>query len=216
MDLLVLRAFVKHASLGEDTLEDYRATRAAVITTFPKLATWSWKGFKEGLADEGIPLAGATAGAGLGRLAQMSGRPGLKNMTSLTGAALGYAAGSGASMLRAKLRGDTKGPSTAQRVLAMSGLGYGMGGIAHAGASALAARGVQRAGVAGAKAPGMLRKAFAPEAMHELGHNVSRGTHALGSTLEEALPAAAATGMTGAALATEKKKHQQEQQVRPQ
>ncbi len=72
--------------------------------------------FKEGLWDEGVPLAGATIGAGLG---------------GLRGAALGYAAGGGASLARSYMRGEK--PSMSRKLLAAGALGYGAGGGLHAG-----------------------------------------------------------------------------------
>jgi hypothetical protein len=93
--------------------------RARVANRLEKVADWT--GFKEGLKDEGIPLAGATLGAGVGEAFHQP----------LIGGALGYAAGSGASALRAKLKKDP--PSEARNVLAASGAGYGAGGLAHVG-----------------------------------------------------------------------------------
>lgn len=189
MDLLVLRAFVKHASLGEDTPEDYHATRTAVLATFPKLAAWSWKGFKEGLQDEGVPLSGATIGAGLGG---MLGRGG-GGVTR--GAALGYAAGSGVSILRSKLRGEQ--PSMSRKLLAAGGLGYGMGGGLHALGEHL----TQKA------KPGALRTLFHGGASPQAGHRLAAGL------TEEGLPAIGATLMTARTMA----KHHgtQEQQGQP-
>lgn len=92
---------------------------ARVADRLEKVADWA--GFKEGLRDEGIPLAGATLGAGVG---EAMGHP-------LIGGALGYAAGAGASALRAKLKKDP--PSEARNVLAASGAGYGAGGLTHVG-----------------------------------------------------------------------------------
>ena len=173
MDVLVLRAFVKYASIGEDTPVDYHATRAAVHEMFPKLATWSWKGFKEGLQDEGIPLAGATIGAGFG---------------GLRGAALGYAAGGAASMLRSKLRGEQ--PSMGRKLLAASALGYGAGGLMHGGITGAA----KRFGGQGAKA--LFPSHGMPESFKS-------------RLLEEALPAAGATLATGYTMA----KHQPQEQA---
>ena len=235
MDLQVLQAFIKHAMLGEDTPEDYHATRVAVAELFPGLekqalssaalygggaalgaaagagssmlhggdarkhivrntligaagvpaaiagankasystllkhASWSWKGFKEGLVDEGIPLAGATVGAGVG---------------GLRGAALGYAVGGGASMLRSKLRGEE--PSMGRKLLAASALGYGVGGLAHGGLEKMT--------------HGARRGSFAQKAFHP---GNAKGT--FGSRLmEEALPAAGATLATGYTVAKSK------------
>ena len=94
-----------------------------------KLA-WSWDGFKEGLRDEGIPLAGATLGAGVGSIYNKG----------LTGAALGYALGGGASILRSKLQGKEVSPE--QKMLALGALGYGAGGLAHAGLGRLRPHGI--------------------------------------------------------------------------
>lgn len=146
----------------------------------PKVASaklaWSWEGFKEGLQDEGIPLSGATIGAGLGAIKKKG----------LTGAALGYAAGSGASILRSKLKGEE--PTTARKVLALSGLGYGMGGMAHAGLGRLT-KNIK---------PGTLRSVF-----HEAEHDPSK-IRLLQGLAEEGIPALGATTMTGVALATDK------------
>lgn len=109
------KAFVLHASGNQDTPNDYVATKTAVLRMFPKLA-FSWHGFREGLVDEGIPLAGATLGAGFG---------------GLRGAALGYAGGGGISLLRSKLRGER--PSMSRKLLAAGALGYGTGGLLHGG-----------------------------------------------------------------------------------
>ena len=79
---------------------------------------FDWHQFKEGIRDEGIPLAGATIGAGFG---------------GLRGAALGYAAGGAASLAHSKLKGEE--PSKGRAMLAGGALGYGLGGLAHAGAS---------------------------------------------------------------------------------
>lgn len=79
--------------------------------------SWDTERFKEGLVDEGIPLAGATIGAGLGK--------------GLRGAALGYAAGAGASLLHSKLKGEK--PSMTKKLLAGGALGYGLGGGLHGG-----------------------------------------------------------------------------------
>lgn len=183
MDVLVLRAFVKYASIGEDTPADYHATRAAVHEMFPKLATWSWKGFKEGLQDEGVPLAGATVGAGLGGMLSK----GLSGTTR--GAALGYAAGSGVSLLRSKLRGEK--PSMSRKLLAAGGLGYGMGGSLHA----LGEMATKKA------KPGMLRTMFHGGA--------SKGARFAAGLTEEGLPALGATLMTGRAMA----QHQPQEQA---
>jgi hypothetical protein len=172
MDIAVLQAFVKYACLGEDTPEDYHPTRAAVHELFPGLEkrAWSWHGFKEGLQDEGIPLAGATIGAGLG---------------GLRGAALGYAVGGGASMLRSKLRGEQ--PSMGRKLLAASALGYGAGGLTHAGLEHL---------THGARAGSIAQKLFHPL-------NQNKGTF-VSRLAEEALPAAGATLATGYTMAKAK------------
>ena len=139
---------------------------------------WNWEGFKEGLADEGIPLSGAVLGAAIGTPLHHP----------LAGAALGYSLGSGASLLRSKLRGEE--PSTARRVLAMSGLGYGLGGLAHLRLSSLAKQ----------KAPSSLfRRLFDESVPH--GKLVSFGR----GMIEEGLPALGATTATGIALATDKR-----------
>jgi hypothetical protein len=138
---------------------------------------WSWEGFKEGLADEGIPLSGAVLGAAIGTPLHHP----------LAGAALGYSLGSGASLLRSKLKGEE--PSTARRVLAMSGLGYGLGGLAHLGLSALAKRKASSS---------LFRRLFDESVPH--GKLVSFGR----GMIEEGLPALGATTATGIALATDK------------
>lgn len=197
MDLTVLQAFVKHAMLGDDTPVDYYPVRAAVAEMFPKLAwldekesgfkfkekraTWSWKGFKEGFADEGVPIGGATIGAGFGA---MHGK-------ALTGAALGYAAGSGVSILRSKLRGEK--PSTSRKVLALSGLGYGMGGMTHAGLGSLAGR--------IAKPGSRMLNTFGH---HVDEHALSRGGKFLRGFAEEGIPAIGAATGAGAAMATQR------------
>lgn len=137
--------------------------------------SWNWEGFKEGLVDEGIPLAGATLGAGLG---------GLKG-SALRGAALGYAAGGGASILRSKLKGEE--PSLSRKLLAASALGYGLGGLSHWG--------LEHA-THGAPVGSIRQKMFHPNtAVHPHGTFVSNLT-------EEALPALGATLGTGVAMAT--------------
>jgi len=155
-----------------------------------KKIAFSWQGFKEGVTDEGIPLAGATIGAGLGSyLGHGHG--------GLTGAALGYAAGAGASLLRSKMRGEK--PSTAQRVLALSGLGYGLGGLAHAGAGRALLH----------SKPGVLKSVFhGAEGMAPGARNIGRA-HFLGGLAEEGIPALGAVGATGLALATDPHHRQQ-------
>lgn len=128
-----------------------------------KLA-FDWGQFREGLVDEGVPLAGATAGAALG------------GGNRLRGAALGYAAGGAASLLRNKLSTDpakrNKKMSATQKVLGASALGYGAGGAIHA----LGSSAVKKTG------KGLLTKAF---------HG---GEHSrLAGLVEEALPATGAT-----------------------
>jgi hypothetical protein len=137
--------------------------------------SWSWQGFKHGLEEEGIPLLGATIGGGIGHA---RGAP-------LTGAALGYALGGGASLLKAKIRGEPVSPS--RKYLAGGALGYGAGGLAHA---ALRAK---------LPAP-LVGKGFKAA--------LSRGLHspkAIGGMLEEGLPAAGATLGTATAMAMTKK-----------
>lgn len=141
---------------------------------------WDSKKFREGLADEGIPLAGATLGAGIGAM--------YKN--GLTGAALGYAAGGGASILRSKLRGEK--PSESRRFLAAGALGYGAGGLTHAGISGLAHN---------AK-PGAFRTALRE------GAAVTKRGKFLHGALEEGVPAIGATLGTGIAMGTQKKEKQ--------
>ena len=146
------------------------------MPTITKTA-WDWEKFKEGLVDEGIPLTGATIGAGLG---------GLKG-SALRGAALGYAAGGGASILRSKLKGEE--PSLSRKLLAASALGYGLGGLSHWGAEHA---------THGAPMGSIRQKMFHPNtATHPSGTFVSNLT-------EEALPALGATLGTGVAMATHK------------
>lgn len=142
---------------------------AALKRGVTKLA-FNWHGFREGIADEGIPLAGATVGAGLG---------------GIRGAALGYAAGGGVSLLRSKLKGEK--PSAARKLLAAGALGFGAGGLAHSGLGGLAKR---RGGAT-------MKKLF----------NTSNTAHSTGlqHAVEEGLPAAGATLATGIASGTEKK-----------
>jgi hypothetical protein len=85
---------------------------AAFADELEKIA-WDGKKFREGLIDEGIPLAGATIGSRYG----------------LRGAALGYAAGGGVSLARSYLKGEK--PSHQRKLLAAGALGYGAGGLAH-------------------------------------------------------------------------------------
>lgn len=133
-----------------------------------KLA-FNTEGFKEGLLDEGIPLAGATAGAYLGK--------------GLRGAALGYAAGSGISLLRSKLKGEK--PSTARKLLALSGAGYGAGGLLHGA--------LERHAINVAKKTGKASRFF------HTGGPMTRMHYGI----EEAIPAAGATLGAGLAMSTE-------------
>lgn len=128
--------------------------------------------FREGLVDEGIPLGGATLGATLGW------------RNPLRGAALGYAAGSAASLARERLKPkeQRKEAPLSRKILAMSGMGYGLGGLAHGGLSRLAAR--PGAGKA-------LKSTFT-------GHG------RLQSFAEEGLPALGATLGTGVAMGAHK------------
>lgn len=178
MDRLVFAEFTKHASgLGSRPAPpapeypvDYFAVREAALQ---KLA-WSWEGFKEGVRDEGIPLGGAVLGAGLGSIYGKG----------LTGAALGYAAGGGASILRSKLRGEQVSPE--QKVLAMSALGYGAGGLLHAG----------------------IAKKFPTGAFGEVEKHLPWKTNLVRGLTEEGLPALGAVLGTGAAMATTPRPHQ--------
>lgn len=88
---------------------------ASFFDELEKIAEWDSKKFREGLIDEGIPLAGATIGARYG---------------GLRGAALGYAAGGTASLARSYAKGEK--PSLSRKLLAAGALGYGAGGGAHA------------------------------------------------------------------------------------
>ena len=142
---------------------------ASFADELEKLA-WSWKGFREGVEDEGIPLGAATLGA----FAAPRGK-------GLTGAALGYAGGGAISLLRSKLKGEE--PSTARKVLALSALGYGAGGLAHIGLSHAAKPG---------------SKLFAPHGA--IPTRIHQG-------IEEAIPAAGAVLGAGVATATDKKKN---------
>jgi hypothetical protein len=98
----------------------YKKTKKASALVFfsdelEKISEWDSKKFREGLVDEGIPLAGATIGARYG---------------GLRGAALGYAAGGTASLARSYAKGEK--PSMSRKLLAAGALGYGAGGGAHA------------------------------------------------------------------------------------
>lgn len=146
---------------------DYFEVRQAVLD---KLA-WSWEGFKEGVRDEGIPLGGAVIGAGLGSIYNKG----------LTGAALGYAAGGGASILRSKLLGEEISPE--QKVLALSALGYGAGGLLHAGLAKSRPHGV----------------------FGEVEKGLPWKTNLVRGITEEGLPAIGAVLGTGTAMATTKR-----------
>jgi hypothetical protein len=151
-------------------------TLAAFRDEFEKIA-WDWHKFREGIMDEGIPLAGATVGARYG---------------GLRGAALGYAAGGGASIARSYAKGEK--PSGTRKLLAAGALGYGIGGGAHALGEKLT-HGAQ----AGKGLLGKMKPAFHPPGGAGASTRLSR-------TVEEALPAAGATLMTGVATATSDKK----------
>jgi hypothetical protein len=166
MNINVLRTFFEKVAqlrtTDESTPPDHLLVKVAVCAKFPSLEkkSWDWGKFREGIVDEGIPLAGATVGAGMG---------------GLRGAALGYAAGGGLSLLRSKLKGEK--PSTTRKLLAAGALGYGGGGLMHAGLAHLT-RDAAKGGLA---------------------HRLFR-THGVSSRLmEEALPAAGATLATGIA-----------------
>ena len=173
MDARTLRSFVKEAialQADDDTPADYVPTVAAIEARFPGLRKTSmdWHKFREGVEDEGIPLGGAAIGAALSK-------------NSLRGAALGYAAGGGASLLRSKLRGEQ--PSMSRKILAASALGYGAGGAAH----------------------GALEHVLGhnPKAAKYFTEATGRGRF-----VSEALPAAGATLGTGIALGTSKDSNQ--------
>lgn len=161
---------------------------AGLVTGIEKTAAAAFdrEKFKEGLVDEGIPLGGATLGAALGSHLG-------KGKGALTGAALGYAAGSGASLLRPHKDGE--GPSLGRRLLALSGLGYGIGGLAHGGTRYLT-KGIK---------PGTLKSVFhgveglAPGAP-------SKWTHAREALVEEGLPALGATLGAGYAMGSQRQK----------
>jgi len=109
----------------KDALQKTAGLRA-FVDELEKIA-WDWKGFKEGIVDEGIPLGGATIGATLG------------HAKPLRGAALGYAAGGALSLMRGKGKKKTaEEPSDARRVLGASAMGYGAGAGAHLGLSRIA------------------------------------------------------------------------------
>jgi hypothetical protein len=176
-----LISFVKTATaLMSGVPRDYYTTH---LEALEKMA-FDWKKFREGVSDEGVPLTGATIGAALGgskRLGQIGG---------LRGAALGYAAGSGLSILRSKLKGEK--PSMGRKVLALSGLGYGMGGLAHAGLEAAVKAPATRAG----------REASAKVLKWFPAHGKETWQ---GNLLEEGIPAAGAILGTGVAYGGQKK-----------
>lgn len=158
-------------------------TFSAFSAELEKLA-WDWHGFREGLADEGIPLGGATIGAALGA----------RSGAGLRGAALGYAAGGGVSLLRSKLKGEK--PSAARKMLAAGALGYGAGGLAHGA--------LQKATKSSTKGLGKnkwLRQAFHNEKSFK------------GGLVEEGLPAIGATLGTATSMATDKKPQQPQQKM---
>jgi hypothetical protein len=159
---------------GEIAMAKAAGIDPEILTAFLKTA-WDWHKFREGVEDEGIPLAGATIGAVAGK--------------GLRGAALGYAAGSGASLLRSKLKGEK--PSKARKILALSGLGYGAGGITH---GVLEKAVVGRAASKGEKVLEKARKWFP-------GHGAVTRRSAL---LEEGIPAAGAVLGTGLAYGSHK------------
>lgn len=132
---------------------------AAFSDELEKLA-FDWDQFKEGLYDEGIPLAGATIGAAAGK--------------GLRGAALGYSAGAGVSMLGSKLKGEE--PSSARRLLAGGALGYGMGGLAH-GAIESTTKGVKNRTVQNMfHNPGSRAHYFAEEGIPAVGATLGTAT----------------------------------------
>lgn len=155
---------------------------AGFVDELEKIA-FDWKKFREGVRDEGIPLSGATMGAALGAIAKAKKFP----LTPLTGAALGYAFGSGASLAHAKMTG--KKPSLSRKLLALSGLGYGLGSLSHGGIKTLS-KGMK---------PGSFKTLFHGTGGMRVGKSstVARGLEALG---EEGLPALGATLGAGYAL----------------
>lgn len=161
------------------------ATYSAFKQELEKLSKMDWHKFREGLVDEGIPLTGATLGAAIGG----------KYGKGLTGAALGYAAGGGASLLRSKLKGET--PSASRAMLAGGALGYGLGGLGHAGLSA-AFKNSRKAGAMGAIGRGL--------------HQEGRFLH---GALEEGLPAIGATLGTATAMGMHKDKPEPQTANRP-
>lgn len=138
-----------------------------------KIAEWDSKKFREGLVDEGIPLAGATIGARYG---------------GLRGAALGYAGGGAASMARSYIKGEK--PSMSRKLLAAGALGYGAGGGTHA---------LLEHATKGAKSGkgllGKIRHAFHPPAgtTTHLSRTVEEALPAAGATLATGI----AMGTTG-------------------
>lgn len=171
----------KADALKNLAVREKQAELSGFVDELQKIA-FDWGRFKEGLQDEGVPLTGAAIGAGIGGYL---GRP-------LTGAALGYAGGSGASLLRSKLKGEQ--PTEARKILALSGLGYGLGGIAHGGLGYLT-RNVK---------PGTVRTLF-----HGAEHGLTPAARAAGSFAEEAFPAIGATLGTGYALGSTHRKDPQ-------
>jgi hypothetical protein len=142
---------------------------------------FDWGNFREGISAEGIPLAGATLGAGIGSMYHKG----------LTGAALGYAAGGGLSLLRSKLKGEK--PSLSRKILAGGALGYGLGGLTHAGLGRLAA--------ARLPAQSTLR-----QVLTEVPGGATRRLRFAHGLTEEGLPAIGATLGTGIAMGAGKKK----------
>jgi hypothetical protein len=202
MDVLVLKAFAKYAMATEEAPSDYYATRAAMTRMFPGLEkrAWNWHGFKEGLQDEGIPLTGATLGAGVGT---MMGK-------GLTGGALGYAVGGGASILKSKLRGED--PSESRNMLAAGAAGYGTGGLLHALGSKLThgPKGALGQAFTSGK-PGALKTMF-----HGGEHGGSWKQKLVGGLVEEGLPALGATLGTAISMGRSKKHKQQMAAAAPQ
>lgn len=146
-----------------EELEKIALAAAPQATTAapPQKRGMNWHKFREGLMDEGIPLAGATVGAGLG---------------GLRGAALGYAAGGLASIARSKMKGED--PSLSRKLLAGSALGYGLGGLAHWGLEHFTK------GMAEARPSGMAAKMFhAPGKGTFLSRATEEALPAAGATL---------------------------------
>jgi hypothetical protein len=136
--------------------------------------SFDWERAKEGIKDEGIPLAGATLGAYLGK--------------GIRGSAMGYAAGGLGQIGLNKLmhRDDpNKQRNMAARVLGASAIGYGLGGGAHALGEHLT-KGLNK------RNPGALMA----RAFH--GGEGSRLKHGV----EELFPAIGATTATGIAMGT--------------